>query len=572
MFHVALWSPDNASLCTLALAAFGRAAGAATVETTGCAPGDAIISTTASEMTLAMGIPPGGCRPVPLDSVKSNVDVLIQLNGPTDAPTPVHGSPIRLAWNLDASAKAVTPHDYRTLLADLERLSSDFFQRGYFAALIEMRNTHSLVLDNISDAIVAHDLNRIILHFNRAAEQLTGFSRSEVLNRDCHQVFRGPMCGGKCQFCDSGLPPHEVSHEEMTIVNRSGESRRVSVTRRFLTAADGTKMGILASFKDITREHALARRIGEASRFSGIISRDKRMLEIFDLIGELANSTAPVMIQGESGTGKELVAAAIHNEGARAGRQFVPVNCGALPESLLESELFGHVKGAFTGAFRDKKGRFELADGGTIFLDEIGDISPAMQVKLLRVLQEGTFERVGGEQTIRADVRVISATNKDISDEITAGRFREDLFYRLSVVPLWLPPLRDRRNDIPLLATHILTGLLKSAGRETLTLSNEAMDVLLSHTWPGNVRELQNWLQFALIKCHDGAIRPEHLPPMQHRFATRAPELRHPRKLDAEAVKYAIQQAAGNKVEAARILGISRATLYRFMEAANVPL
>jgi PAS domain S-box-containing protein len=572
MIHVALWSPDNASLCSLALAAFGRAAGATAVKATGCAPPDSAIGTTATEMTRDMGIPPETCRPVPPESVQDNVDVLIQLNGPATTPTPIPGSPIRLAWNLDAAAKAVTPHDYRNLLADLERLSGDFFHRGYFAALIEMRNTHNLMLDNISDGIVAHDLNRVILHFNTAAEQLTGYSRAEVLNRDCHQAFHGPMCGGKCQFCNSELPPHEVSQEEMSIVNRNGESRRVSVTRRFLKAADGTKLGIMASFKDITREHALARRIGEASSFAGIISQDKRMLEIFDLIGELANSNAPVMIQGESGTGKELIAAAIHNEGARAGKQFVPVNCGALPESLLESELFGHVKGAFTGAFRDKKGRFELADGGTIFLDEIGDISPAMQVKLLRVLQEGTFERVGGEQTIRADVRVISATNKDISDEIASGRFREDLFYRLSVVPLWLPPLRDRRTDIPLLASHILADLLKSTNRTGITLSPEAMDVFLSHTWPGNVRELQNWLQFALIKCHDGAIRPEHLPPMQHRLATRAPELRHPRKLDAEAVKYAIQQAAGNKVEAARILGVSRATLYRFMEAAEMPL
>jgi DNA-binding NtrC family response regulator len=179
---------------------------------------------------------------------------------------------------------------------------------------------------------------------------------------------------------------------------------------------------------------------------------------------------------------------------------------------------------------------------------------------------------VGGEQTVRADVRVISATNKDISDEIASGRFREDLFYRLSVVPLWLPPLRERRNDIPLLANHILSSLLKAAGRDGVTISNESMDVLLAHSWPGNVRELQNWLQFALIKSHGGAVNPEHLPPVQHRLPGRAPELRHPHKLDTEAVKYAIQQAGGNKVEAARILGVSRATLYRFMESAGMPL
>jgi transcriptional regulator with PAS, ATPase and Fis domain len=335
-----------------------------------------------------------------------------------------------------------------------------------------------------------------------------------------------------------------------------------------MVGGTGEKIGVLVSFRDLTRERRLARRLGEVDSFAGIVGKDTKMLEVFDLIRDLADSNAPVLVQGESGTGKELVAAAIHNEGQRANRLFVPVNCGALPESLLESELFGHVKGAFTGAIRDKKGRFELADGGTIFLDEIGDIPPATQVRLLRVLQDGTFERVGSERTIKVDVRLISATNKNLTEEIAAGRFREDLFYRLSVVPVVLPPLRDRRNDIPLLVDHVLRREIERMNREEITISPEVMGILLSHDWPGNVRELQNWIQFALVKCKGEVIKAEHLPPRigSPPGPTRRARRPRSRKLNAISVRSALAETGGNKVEAARRLGVSRATLYRFLD------
>ena len=337
----------------------------------------------------------------------------------------------------------------------------------------------------------------------------------------------------------------------------------------------GKPLCMVFSFVDMTELSALRRRLKTEQSFAGIVGRDPKMLELFDTIREVAEIGAPVLIQGESGTGKELVAAAIHNEGPRSNKFFVPVNCSALPEGLLESELFGHVRGAFTGAIRDKKGRFELADGGTIFLDEIGDLSPATQVKLLRVLQDGTFERVGSEKSVNVDVRVISATNKNLRREMAAKRFREDLFYRLCVIPVNLPPLRERRMDIPLLAEHILKHTLAQAGRgrEDMALSQEVLDVMLDCDWPGNVRELQNAIQYALVKCRGNVIEVAHLPSTVSGQPPRpATHARSPRKtkLREDTVRRALQETNGNKAEAARRLGVGRATLYRFLNETGM--
>jgi sigma-54 dependent transcriptional regulator, acetoin dehydrogenase operon transcriptional activator AcoR len=486
------------------------------------------------------------------------------------------GNPEPLHWGLSDPA-AVTGSEEGVLAAfretrdELRRLVDDLFDRGYLAALAHGKRQADMILDNISDAILAHDLGRRVFYFNAAAERITGYRREDVLNRLCQDVFPGGLCDGKCSFCEGAQPPADDPFtKELDIATRSGERRHVTMTCRYMNDAGGERRGVLVSFRDLTRETQLARRLGEIEQFSGLIGRDPKMLALYDLVPDLAESLAPVLIQGESGTGKELLAAALHNEGPRAGKLFVPVNCGALPEGLLESELFGHVRGAFTGAIRDKKGRFELADGGTIFLDEIGDISPAMQVKLLRVLQEGSFERVGGEKTIKTDVRVISATNKNLAKELVAGRFREDLFYRLSVVPLTIPPLRDRRTDIPLLGRHFLQRAAQQAGRAEMSFSDEAMDFMLSYHWPGNVRELQNWIQFALIKCKGTVIRLEHLPPMILQTIEGAANGASPdpqrQRLTAESVRDALQRTRGNKVEAAKVLGVSRATLYRFLD------
>ena len=317
--------------------------------------------------------------------------------------------------------------------------------------------------------------------------------------------------------------------------------------------------------EDVTELVQLRRKIVKTEKgFQGIIGRHESMIELFETIRDVAAVDVPVLLQGESGTGKELVAAAIHKESPRADKLFVPVNCAALPEGLLESELFGHVKGAFTGAIRDKKGRFELADGGTLFLDEIGELPKMVQVKLLRVLQEGAFEPVGSEKTIKVDVRIISATNKDLMAEVRKGNFREDLYYRINVVPIRLPPLRERKEDIPLLVDYFLDEAIRE-GIKTQGISKEAIELLTQYPWPGNVRELHSAVRFALVKSRVQVIGPEHLPLEILRFRANLEGKGRSRRLDEFRVREALVKTGGNKAKAARLLGVGRATLYRFL-------
>ncbi|MBL7224094.1 MAG: sigma 54-interacting transcriptional regulator [Candidatus Brocadiae bacterium] len=447
-------------------------------------------------------------------------------------------------------------------------------QEGFLHTLFQAIPCGVIVVD---EALRAQSINEVAQRtFALEASAGIGQLPGKVLR--CAHVEDSPEgCGhgAMCEACDvRAVAQSALNGAE---VRRQRTRRRVVMDGRteelnFLVSAApvtyGGKRFAIVVLEDITEVSHLRRRLRAEQSFAGIVGRDPKMLDVFDTIGELAEVSAPVLILGESGTGKELVAAAIHNEGPRSGKLFVPVNCSALPESLLESELFGHVRGAFTGAIRDKKGRFELANGGTIFLDEVGDIPGSIQVKLLRVLQEGTFERVGGEETVRVDARVISATNRDLRAEADAGRFRDDLFYRLCVVPVTMPPLRDRRNDIPLLAEYILCQALEDAGRADVFLAPETLGLLMDHDWPGNVRELQNAIQYALIKCHGGNLLPEHLPAtVAHGDGVpRASRRRRRRKLAAPAVRRALEEAKGNKVLAARNLGVSRATLYRFLD------
>jgi DNA-binding NtrC family response regulator len=318
----------------------------------------------------------------------------------------------------------------------------------------------------------------------------------------------------------------------------------------------------------------LRTRLEKHSSFSGIVGRDPKMQVIYKLIEDIGPTDATVLIQGESGTGKEIVARAIHRQSLRKDGPFVVINCSAYPSTLLESELFGHEKGAFTGAVRQRPGRFEQADGGTVFLDEIGEILPDAQIKLLRILQTHKLERLGGEKTISVDVRILAATNKDLLEEVKAGRFREDLYYRLNVIPIRIPPLREKRNDIPLLAQHFLRHFATEQGKDIAEFSVEAMRLLMDHSWPGNVRELENSIEHAAVLAKERRIEPVHLPSALHKdFASPlTPKPPTIREHEARLLQEAMEECGWNKKEAANRLGISRSTLYEKLRKYRIAL
>lgn len=327
--------------------------------------------------------------------------------------------------------------------------------------------------------------------------------------------------------------------------------------------------------KSLERENlALREKLNERFRFHGIISRNPKVLSICDLVREVADLPSTVLIRGESGTGKEVVARAVHSAGIRGSRPFVAVSCAALAESLLESELFGHEKGAFTGASARRLGKLEVAADGTLFLDEIGDVPPKLQVDLLRVLQEREYNRVGGNELIPLRARVIAATNRDLEAEVAAGRFREDLYYRLNVIGIRIPPLRERKEDVPLLAHHFVESIALELGREVPSISEDAMDLLLDHEWPGNVRELENALERALVTAHDGVLTADDFAFLDTargvHGAWRFPVDVSLREVEQKAIELTLQRHAGNVKRTAEVLGIDRSTLYEKMSRYGI--
>jgi PAS domain S-box-containing protein len=435
--------------------------------------------------------------------------------------------------------------------------------------ILSSRKNLERILDNLKEGIIAHDLDRRIFFFNQEAERITGYCREDVLGKDCHEALGGPFCGERCSFCGEIPDLGEKTEYSQNISTKNGELKSIDMSVTKMFDENGDFFGVLASFKDVTELIELKIRSGETNKFYGIVGQDRKMQQIFAQIKDVAGFDMPVHIYGETGTGKELVAAAIHNESSRSAGPFVPINCGALPEELIETELFGHVKGAFSGAVRDKKGRFELADGGTVFLDEIAELSKRMQVKLLRFLQERKFEKIGGEKTISVDVRIISATNKDLKKEVGKNKFRDDLYFRLNVIPINLPSLRERRSDIALLIDHFLRQAAERTGSKTLRFSREAMPYMLSYDWPGNIRELENAVQYAMVKCNGESISSVDLPPEIQSCRMICPRPGPRPSLTPEMIEKALKETGGNKAKAARILGVGRATLYRHLKSMN---
>ncbi len=482
------------------------------------------------------------------------------------------GSPALIHWTISNPIKNY--QDSGDLIAAFHKTRdeilhkvSHFIEDGYFEALTNQRLVLGSLIENMVDGVLAHDSNRRIFYFNRVAQRITGYTYSEVIGRDCHEVFPGRFCGGNCNYCDDGHISNRTRYHT-TFLRKDGRLIDLEMSSVTITTSVKIPFTTLLLFHDYKGEHLSGLQIAKSYGFQGIIGNHPVMEMVFDTIREVSNINVPVLIEGESGTGKEMVANAIHNLSTRAIQPFVPVNCGALPEGTLESELFGHVKGAFTGAIRHKKGRFELAEGGTIFLDEISEIPLSTQLKLLRVLQEKSFIPVGGEKLVKVDARVICATNQKLKECVKKGLFREDLYYRLAVVPITLAPLRDRASDIPQLLDHFLLKLSANSGRNVRQISDKALQHLKEYRWPGNVRELINALQYALIKCHDDILDVHHLPheilaDCNNQTGNRAG--RH-QKLNSEDVAQAIEQTAGNKSAAAKILGVSRPTLYGYLK------
>ena len=539
------------------------------------------VAPTAGRVMQEVGLAIGPRVDRTLEAVASEpFDVVVTLcNNARELCPTFPGSPARIHWPLTDPARQQqataeeTDAVFRQVRDEIRHRVEGLFQYGFLESIHQVRLTLGSLLDNLTDGVLAHDLDRRIYFFNRAAQRITGLTYAQVVGRDCHEVFPERFCGGDCPFCtgEDKAQPARVRYPRTFIAN-TGERRDLEMSVVTTEAPGEPAAGALVVFRDVTEVVHLRRRLDERQGFCGIVGRDVSMQRIFDSIRELTDVNVPILIQGESGTGKEMVANALHQLSQRSSGPFVPVNCGALPEGTLESELFGHVKGAFTGAIHDRKGRFSLADGGTIFLDEIGEISAAMQVKLLRVLQDKWFVPVGGERAIKIDVRVICATHADLKRLTQQGLFREDLFYRLAVVPIVIPPLRERKNDIPLLVEHFLDRFAADTAKRVKRVTPEALSMLVSYAWPGNVRELANAIQFAMIKCHGEALDVPHLPP-EILAATREPGRARPGrrpKLDAERVADGLRRAGGNRAEAARLLDVSRTTLYRFLESRQV--
>jgi len=375
------------------------------------------------------------------------------------------------------------------------------------------REHFQAILDAMDEAVMTVDLDLTIRGFNRAAAEMTGYAPEEAVGNRCAAICQGSLCAPDlCPVLAAFRTGQNTRNEEMTIRTRAGAERIVSVNTGLLRDPTGRVIGGIETLRDITATRELEAALHERHRFDRLLGKSAAMQEIYHLIELLSDSTATVLLQGETGTGKELVAEAIHYHSPRSNGPLIKVNCAALPETLLETELFGHVRGAFTDAVADRPGRFELAAGGTLFLDEIAETSPKVQAKLLRVCESGEFQRLGEDRTRRADVRLIVATNRNLRAEVAADRFREDLFYRLHVVPIFLPPLRDRAEDIPLLVEHLLDKLRRTTGRAVQTLAPEALRALLAYPWPGNVRELENALAYAIVTSRDTVLRPEDLP------------------------------------------------------------
>ncbi|MFH1146822.1 MAG: sigma 54-interacting transcriptional regulator [Pseudomonadota bacterium] len=430
-----------------------------------------------------------------------------------------------------------------------------------------------IILDSIADGVFTVDLEWRITSFNRAAEKITGIPRVDAIGRLCSDVFRTSVCETDCILRKTIETRRPIINKHIDITNAGGKRVPISVSTAVFQDETGEIIGGVETFRDLSMVEELQKELTRRHSLGDIISKNHEIQEIFALLPEIAVSESTVLIEGPSGSGKELFAKAIHNLSSRRRKPLVAVNCAGLPDTLLESELFGYIAGAFTDAKRNKPGRFALAQGGTIFLDEISDISPALQVRLLRVLQEREYEPLGGTKPIKADVRVLVATNKSLETLVKDGTFRKDLYYRINVIKIVLPPLSQRKEDVPLLVDHIIDRFNRLRGKDVVGVSEETLSILMHHDYPGNVRELENVIEHAFILCRSGTIKPEHLPNYLQPGDIQMISMGAGATLEGMERRLIYDTLAGNnwnRAATARALAIDKTTLWRKMKKLNV--
>ncbi|MCB0748062.1 MAG: sigma 54-interacting transcriptional regulator, partial [Ignavibacteriae bacterium] len=421
------------------------------------------------------------------------------------------------------------------------------------------------ILDSIVEGVFTVNKELIITYFNNAAEKITGIEREKAIGKFCFEVLRTNICEKQCPIRDSLIDGKDSINLQVNILRPDGKQLPVSVNASALRNEDGEVIGGVETFRDLSTIEALRKEIRQSYTFEDIVSKNHKIMQIFSLLPNIAESESTVLIQGPSGSGKELFARAIHNLSFRKNKPFVAINCGALPDNLLESELFGYVKGAFTDAKKNKPGRFALAKGGTIFLDEVESLSPATQVKLLRVLQEKEFEPLGSVAPIKSDVRVISATKISLSDLIKENKFRDDLYFRLNIMKIELPSLKERRDDIPLLINRFIEKFNHKMGKNILSISNEVLNVLMKHNFPGNIRELENIIEHTMVMCQNEQIQLEHLPPELNNAEENTGNNISPQeplqKTECHTIMEVLQKHDWNKAKVADELKLHRSTL-----------
>lgn len=428
-----------------------------------------------------------------------------------------------------------------------------------------VRRQYRIILDSIEDGVFTVDLNWRITSFNRAAEKITGISREDAIGRACFEVLKADVCKTACTLRHTLQTELPVRHVPVRIVRADQKVIPISVSTNLLKSDAGQVIGGVETFRDLTVVHQLRKELLKQHSFEDIVSKNEKMLKLFSILPQIAASNSTVLIEGASGTGKELIARAIHNNSPKRNGPFIAVNCGALPETLCESELFGYMAGAFTDAKKDKPGRFALAQNGTIFLDEIGDVSPAVQVRLLRVLEEKVFEPLGATKAVETNARVIAATHKSLTELTKLGQFREDLYYRVNVIRVYLPKLSERKEDIPILVDHFIGRFNRLNGKRMVGISQEAMAALMLYDWPGNIRELENAIEHAFVLSQGDMILLQHLPdhliPQDHSMGV--PTGLTLREMERRAIEQALQRNRWKKMAAARELGVDKNTLRR---------